>query len=231
MIIILDRRASAIAWLARLLLLAPAADLLAHDAIYRSLVSAAAAGRPQPLTEHGYWPLFVAVVVVLAVGGAWRSLRRLWRLEGALRARGSGRLGTAGLSGARRSDPEVPGYHRELALLWPVVTLATAGLFLVQENLEHLAATGSWFGLAPLDGRLHPDALVFVAAASLVVAALGALVRWRVRVLESRLRVASRPFPRPVPKRVGSGWWLVAAICRYERMLVRLDAGRAPPPA
>ncbi len=235
MILTLGRRAFAVAWLARLLLLVPAADLLAHDAIYRSLANGAA-GRPQPLTDHDYWPLFVGLVVALAVGGTWPSLRRLWRLEGALRAAASGRLGAAGLAGARRSGSGAPGsgsgapgYHRELALLWPVVTLATTGLFLVQENLEHLAATGSWFGLAPLDGRLHPDALAFVAAASLVVAALGALVRWRVRVLEGRLRAAVDHFPRPAPERVEGGWWLVAAVCRYERMLVRLDAGRAPP--
>jgi hypothetical protein len=109
------------------------------------------------------------------------------------------------------------------------VAAATALVFLIQENVEHLVATGSWFGLAPLDGRLHPDALPLLVAASLVVAAAGAFVRWRVRVLEGRLELAARSFPRPAADRADRAWRLVAAACRHRRLLVRLDAGRAPP--
>lgn len=219
-----------LAWLVRLALLAPVADLLAHDAVYRSLASEAGRAGARPITEHGYWPLFVTVAVVVASTAILESLRRLAQLGRALRVEPS----AAPLRELRR-DPglgtPIPGYHRELLALWPALTSVTAVIFLLQENLEHRAATGAWSGLAPLDGRLHPDALAWVIGASLVVAAAGALLRWRVRVLEHRVEVAarSRSFPRPAPERAGRTWWLVAAVGRHQRMLVRRDAGRAPP--
>ncbi len=232
-VITLERRLRRLAWLARLALLAVAADLVAHDAIYRSLSDGPAPDRSRPLTEHGYWPLFLGVALALVVSSlvrVARRFRRLWYLDRAIGAGGAAAdLTTA--RGMARGSSDPPTYHREFLFLWPTVGVATAALFLVQENLEHLAATGTWFGLAPLDGHLHPDALPITAAASLVVAAVGALVRWRLRVLEHRLDVAAAGarFPRPTSDPVSGGWWLVAAACRHERMLVRLDAGRAPP--
>lgn len=219
-----------LAWLVRLALLAPVADLLAHDAVYRTLATETGRAGARPITEHGYWPLFVTVAVVVASTAILESLRRLAQLGRALRVPSSP-VGRRDI----RSNPDpparIPRYHRELLALWPALTAVTAVIFLLQENLEHRAATGAWSGLAPLDGRLHPDALAWVIGASLVVAAAGALLRWHVRVLEHRVEVVarSRSFPRPAPERAGRTWWLVAAVGRHQRMLVRRDAGRAPP--
>lgn len=227
MVITLDRRHARIGWLTRFLLLVPATDLLAHDAIYRSLAGGSEA--PRSLAAHAYWPLFVAVVAVLVGSSVWRALGHIQRLEVALRAAPALREAGAKRQRAASDHGAPPSYHREFCSLWPLVAGGTAFLFLVQENLEHLAASGSWLGLAPLDGRLHRDALLLIAAASLVVAALGALVRWRVRALERRLVLATSSFPRPATDRPGQRWSLVAAVCRHRRMLLRLDAGRAPP--
>jgi hypothetical protein len=242
MVVTLQPRLRRLAWLARLLLLVPAADLVAHDAIYRSLPNGEA---PRALSAHGYWPLFLLVVGILGLSAAWQIVRRLRHLERTLRALAGARLSspanrrteraTVNL-GTRRGDPQrhdpgraAPSYHRDLLRLWPAVTGGTALLFLVQENLEHVAATGVWSGLAPLDGRLHPDGLLLIAAASLLVAAVGALVRWRVALLERRLVLAASGFPPPRPEVAGPHWSLIAAICRRRWMLVRRDAGRAPP--
>ncbi len=225
MVITLARGHRGLAWLTRLVLLVLVADLLAHDAAYRSL--GAAVGRTPPLTWHDYWPLFLAVVAVAGTSGLVRALRRLRSLECAFQGAATGATPFGG-SGSP-VHPPLPSYHRELLVLWPAVTVLTAVAFLVQENLEHLVATGAWFGLAPLDGRLQPDAVPLVVLSSLVAAAAGALVRWRVRTLEYRLELVATAFPRPAADRADRAWRLVAAASRRRRQLVRLDAGRAPP--
>lgn len=229
MVVTVARGHRALARLVRLLALVAVADLVTHDAIYRSID--AAGGRPQPLTEHGYWPLFLLVVVAVVTSGLVRSVRRVRYLKRVLRT-GTPFGPVAATSfdrGALTGHARTPTYHRELLVLWPAVAAGTALAFLVQENIEHVVATGSWFGLAPLDGRLHPDAVLLLLAASLVVAAAGAHVRWRVRALEHCLEVAALVFPRPAADCADRSWRLVASACQHRRLLVRLDAGRAPP--
>jgi len=105
--------------------------------------------------------------------------------------------------------------------------------FALQENIEHLAGHGHLIGLGALIGPEYPLALPVIGLVALAAAALGALVRWRIALLEARVGV--RPVPaRPrglTARRPAPGWAIVATLRIRAWSLVRLDAGRAPPVA
>jgi len=201
-------------------LLLPLSDLIAHDAIYANGWGVAGGGQ----LAHGYWPFFGLVVGILALTFLAAGARRAHRLGGDV----------AGISSADRSrvaPGSAPGYHRELLSILALLIPLTAGFFLLQENVEAILAGGSPIGLAPILGPHALGVLMVVTLASLTVAMGGALVRWRIAVLEERLarlrragvrrvRVESRPDP---------AWQFIAAACRLRWILLREDLGRAPP--
>jgi len=102
----------------------------------------------------------------------------------------------------------------------------------ILENIEHVAADGQIEGLATLVGSEHILALPVLAVVTAALAALGALVRWRIAILEAQLAAAGRPEPRRrlVTERPMSLWWIVAATCARVWIVARNNAGRAPPP-
>jgi hypothetical protein len=210
-------------------LLALACLGLAHDAVFAA-EHGLGAGFAQAMSaggHDGYWPIF-SVVVVIAV--------TLLGLSTAVRI---GRLAAAG----RR--PFVHGAHPTLAnrgrpprtyleglrALWLPLLALTATAFTIQENIEHLAGHRHLIGIGALVGPEYPLALPAIALVTLVAAALGALVRWRIAVLEAR--VAGRlHLGRPrgeAARRPAARWLDVASILAHARFRTRLDAGRAPP--
>jgi hypothetical protein len=205
---------------ARLLLLLPLSDLIAHDAIYANGWGVTGGG---PLT-HGYWPFFGLVVAILALTFLAAGARRARRLRGDL----------AGVPSSVRSHVTggaAPGYHRELLSILAALIPLTAGFFLLQENAEAMLGGGAPIGLAPIVGPHAFGVLLVVALASLTVAMGGALVRWRIAVLEERLTRLRRAGVRRirVESRPNPAWQFIAAACRQRWNLLREDLGRAPP--
>ena len=205
----------------RLGLLLIVALFIAHDAVY--LAQFGIGGRlAAVMTERGhdgYWLAMIAVAVmagVLAAAGAVNAVLRLRQ-----------RLRTVPATSSDRSMR--PPYHREVWRLWRVLLPATLVLFGVQENIEYLAAHGDVIGIEALVGPYAPLAIPVLALVTLALAAIGALVRWRIAVLESRIaRSLSTALPRstwsPPPE-----WRTIDATAPHRWTLRRPDAGRAPP--
>jgi len=195
--------------------------LIAHDAIFAAGHGLGAAREAAlAATAHGYWPLFAAVVLVAGIALAGGATAGLLRLRRALR----GLPGTA--------DPDgLPGYGAELGHLWPRLMLAVTAGFVLQENIEHAAAGLKAPGLWVLSGPAYPLSIPVLAGVTLLLAAAGAWFRWRTLVLAGRLAAARAAIrhagaPDATP---ASRWGLVAALVAHGRMLLRSDAGRAPP--
>lgn len=196
--------------------------LLAHDAIYvvRFGVGDAYASA-MAASGHGYWGAFTV----------WGGASGCALLVGALvaLARLRGRCEPERVE-ARTADA-TPAYVVELSRLWPRLLVAVVVGFLAQEAAEHAVLYGHLPTLDETASILGPASLAVLAAVTFLVAAAGAAVRWRIAVLSARLRASRRPRARFRSTTVRSGSWPVAAaLRRHAFLLVRLDAGRAPPP-
>ena len=211
-------------------LLAIVSVWLAHDAVFAA-EHGIGAGFAQAMRAGGhdaYWPAFSVVAIVAATILGLRTVVRL------------GRLGEAGRAADRRPPSrraeavpgrDGPGYVRELVRLWLPLAGLVGVAFAIQENVEHVAGHGHLIGLGALVGPEYPLAIPVIALVSLAAAAVGALVRWRIAVLEGR-RAARTGAPRErglAARRPAPGWADVAAIRIHALFLVRPDAGRAPP--
>ena len=210
-------------------LLALACLGLAHDAVFAA-EHGLGAGFAEAMSaggHDGYWPIFSVVVVISVTLLGLSTAVRIGRLAAAGRPL-SGRGAPTGL--ALRGRP-ARSYLQDLRALWLPLLALTASGFTIQENIEHLAGHRHLIGLGALAGPEYPLALPVIALVTLVAAALGALVRWRIAVLEAR--VAGRVHvarPRGDAAHRPAGRWLdVASILAHARFLTRLDAGRAPP--
>ncbi len=194
--------------------------LVAHDGIYLAQFGWGS-GFQQAMSEggsHAYWLPTSIAIALAGVATFLATLAVLVRLQ-----QSASRL--------VQGHAEGPGYASELVRTWkrlyPLVTL----LYGVQENVEHLASHGHLAGLDPLFGPGSDLALPVLAFTTFVLAAIGALLRWRISVLEGRMARARRAvFPRIEAHAQPAGWRMVAAIVAHGRILVRRDAGRAPPP-
>ncbi len=142
-------------------------------------------GQALARTGHGdAWQ--TAVITVLGTGACLLgiALWRLYRLDLLARAHGH-----------RASDPRessIEAVDSGFANLWGRLTAATAFLFLVQENTEHLLSGHELPGLSVLGSAEYPDALLVIGGVALVVALVGALIRWRRAILTGRIAAAIR---------------------------------------
>jgi len=204
----------------RLVALAWIALLVGHDAVFAAQYGLGDAYRTAMASGgHAYWDIAVAlgaiggVVVLTAAFGVWR-LERL----------ASGRrLG-------RRPAIAAPSYRATLLALWPRLLAIVVIGFALQENVEHLTTHGHVIGVGALVGAEYPLALPILGLVSLLLAALGAVVRWRIRLLAWRVShgmPVGRHRPRPAPR---SAVWLAATADLPHRWTIgRPDAGRGPP--
>lgn len=227
MIVATSHRSARLLGRARFGLLALVAVWLAHDAVF-VVEHGIGAGLARAMRDGGhdaYWPAFSIVAIVAATVLGLRAVVRLGRLRDTARP---GR-GTRSIGG--RSDDAAPSYGRQLVRLWLPLYALVAVAFAIQENVEHLAGHGHLIGAGALVGPEYPLAIPVIGLVSLVAAAIGSLVRWRIAVLEARLgRRAEAPRDRGLSaRRPAPRWALVAAERLHALWLVRLDAGRAPP--
>jgi hypothetical protein len=194
--------------------------LVAHDLIYlaRFGMGDAFAAAMRDGGHDGYWTPFSLLVGGAAGIAFLASLALLARLE--RRASGRPEPTQAG-----------PSYGRELVAIWLRLFPTVTGLFLAQENLEHfLHHGGHVVGFAALLGPGNDIAVPVLAAATFALAAIGALLRWRIRLLRQRLLQAPPPArPRLLALAPAPEWLVVAARLRHRWTLDRRDAGRAPP--
>lgn len=192
--------------------------VVAHNLVF---ILAYGAGYDEALAHSGHdgaWGTAVAGVLAAGVGllvlGTWR----LYRLGLVARALGP----TEG-----RLAPGASGFARGLARLWLALAGATATLFVIQENLEHLRAGEGLPGLSVLGSAEYPRSALVIAGVALAVALVGALFRWRRDLLIARIAAAlRRRHLRPVPTVRRP---VVSRDRRPETLVGRSLAARAPP--
>ena len=203
--------------------LALVALLLAHDAVYLAAHGPDTAAA-MAASGHGYWPTWTALVLLAGSVTAGIALLTLVRLRA--------RLAAARAELPRRSRPAPaagPGWLAGLVSLWPRLALVVVLGFLLQENAEALLAGHAAPGIGALDGPLTLQALVAVSG---LVAAAGAFLRWRERVLVASLaaaRSAASRHHRPTAAAAPPAWGDIAAIVAHGWIVARRLAGRAPP--
>ena len=193
-----------------------AALVLAHNLIFLAGYGAAFRSA-MALTGHdARWIIAVGVVLSLGFALLASASWRLRHLRGLARAAGAQRL---------PGEPDARAFLRRWLAWWFALTLATALLFVLQENLE-LARIGQPLpGMGVLASAVYPHAVAIIAAVALVVSLVAALFGWKLDLLIARIRAArSRSgagavpafLPNDPPDRRGS-------------ILGRRKAGRAPP--
>lgn len=198
--------------------------LVAHEAVFVAQFGPGAsfAVAMSERGHDGYWAEFTLFAGLAGALLACLAAARLAALSWRRHALGAREL---------PDEPGIGSYLHELGGLWPRLVVALVLAFTVQENVEHLATHDHLIGVAALTGPEYPLALPVLTLVALGAAALGALVRWRVAVLEARIAAAARSrLPRPLsgdPR--PAGWWVAAAVCAHRWILARRDAGRAPP--
>jgi hypothetical protein len=207
---------------ARFAILVLACLLVAHTTIFLARYGAGSAFAAAMTAEghDAYWPAFILVVGGGVLALVATTLRRL--------------SGLAGRAPRRRRSADgtpLPTFGDELKNLWPNLFGTTTVLYAIQENVEHLASQGHLPGANILWGPEGSFAIPGLLLVSLLAAALGALVRWRVHVYVARIgRGAQRARARrALSSSPARRWALVGAASALARIAVRPDAGRAPP--
>ena len=230
MVIVTGRRtARALPWL-RLLALLPISLLVAHEAVFGVQYGLGEAfARAMSAGGHdGYWTAFSLVIAALTVAFLAREGLRATRLQ--LRVRSAGGAGRR--ASVHRQRGEGGSWRREFRSIWPLLFAGTVAAFAVQENLEHIASGEAPHGLGSLIGPEHPLAIPILALVTAIVAAAGALIRWRVHILELRVARAARASDRRRhPRSIAPAreWPVTGSLRAHAWFLVRLLAGRAPP--
>jgi hypothetical protein len=168
--------------------LASATLVLSHEVVY--LVAYGPGDGYKAAMQVGghddYWlPYLLAVTFVVAMLGALAARELI--LLGRLAAR-------ADVSAVLGIEAEAPPFRVAVGSLWLRLAVAAGTAFVLQENLEVAIAGLEPSGLAVL-GSHHGLALPVLLGTSLVVALVGALLRWRRAVLLSRIRAAGRRTP------------------------------------
>lgn len=201
--------------------LAALGALVAHDAVFaaqyglgpdRDVALAA--------TAHGYWPAFVVVTLLAVVAGGGAAIAGVVRLHRLVRG-----------VPAIPTPPSRSRYLREVAHLWPRLLLVVTGAFLLQENVEHLAAGRELPGLWALSAPGYPLAIPVLVMVTGLLAAVGGWLQWHRETLIRRLRAVQTAIicRRHLSRAPHRRWALVAALISHQWMLLRLDAERAPP--
>ena len=216
----------------RLATLALVALLSAHTAIYAAHfgLGNAFATAMSASGHDGWWLPAVGVVVVAGVFLLALTVGSLARLEWAVRSQRfdspTPRVPRRHVPVGRRDSRR--DYAASVLELWRVLLPLVIALFAIQENVELLIGGGRVAGLEVLISAELPLTLPVLAAVTLAVAALGALVRWRIAGLVARLaRTTDRR--RTVADAAAPRWRAIGALAPRRWMTDRLDAGRAPP--
>jgi len=199
--------------------LTPLSLVLSHNLVYLLAYGDAATLVLRATGHDTAWSNAVRLVVACSglLGAAalgrvlvlWRTARRLERATGPL------------------AHPGWSGFAATLLRTWLALLLATSVVFLVQENIERLAAGQP----APLGGALLGGGpvgpLPVIAAISLLAALVGTLFRWSISALIERINATRKPRPRLRPARVRRP----AGRLAHPSALLALHLGLRAPPA
>jgi hypothetical protein len=211
--------------------------VLAHDLSY---LASYGATYPEAMLRTGHddrWTAAVLAVsalgLALVLAAVWQ-VRRLALVARAVAARPARRA-------ERRARPAVAngqgeqGPRRAIALfavhvadLWPRLALGGGALFVLQENIERLASGEPLPGLDVLGSASHPYPIPLILLVSLVVAAVGALFRWRAAELRTLIARATSAWRRA---RSAARLRSVDIVRPTLSIIGRGFAVRAPPPA
>ena len=204
----------------RLALLTVASVAIVHEISFRVRFGVGAAfDHVMDESGHGtWWSVFLAASLAVVVGlAAWAFVRHR-RLSAELTLFGGN---------VRDVAPARPRLYEWLGL-WVQLGAWVAALFLVQENLEHLAANGHLAGLDPLaDGG--PVLWVVIALVTGLAAAAGAIVLWTEARLSARIALARTRHQRRMAIRAHPRWSTTATLRLRSELLSRHLLGRAPP--
>lgn len=184
------RRLRQIAVLATLVLASLAAS---HELIYL-IAHGAGAEYARAMREGGhdrYWTSFVLTVAGVTLALAVVSVRQVLRLLRQTALVRAGRL--------KVDDGGLGLFARQAMRLWLLVSAGTIIAFMAQENLETFAATDSVPALGVVSGE-HAVALPVIGFVSLLVALVGALVRWGRHALLARLHQSLNPVRQRAPR-------------------------------
>jgi hypothetical protein len=206
----------------RLLALAALGSLVAHDAIFAAQYGLGSVhDSVLAASGHGYWPVFVVLTLLGFGAGAGAAVRGVLHLRRLAR----------GLP-ATPGPEDQPRYLGEVAHLWPRLLLVVGLVFLVQENVEHLAAGQGLPGLWVLSAPGYPLAIPVLVAVTGLLAAVGGWLQWHRETLVRRLsaaRAAAATRHRTTAHAPHDRWALLAALLAHRWTLLRRDAERAPP--
>ena len=166
--------------------------------------------------DHG-WTVAALTSIGLALSLLVIAMRRLQQLRRMARDARASRLA---------SEPGLRAFGRRWLGWWMALTLVTAVLFVLQENIEHARIGSALPGLEVLWSTAYPSAIAIIVAVALGISLVAALLGWRSSVLIARIEAArpkasraatpSLPPTEPIDRRKGS-------------ILGRRLAGRAPP--
>ena len=202
--------------------------VIGHDAVFIAEYGPLSA-RALQATGHGYWYTFATLAVLLAGIPIVAGLVGLARLRARIAlTRGRAQSRSSALD---RRDP-APAYLDEFVGLAPRLFLVITTGFVVQENLEHLAAGHGLHGLAVLVWPDNPLGLPVLFGVSVLLALAAAWLRWRGAILERRLAAARAGAARLTSARATRAapcWGDVAATVAHRWLVARRLAGRAPP--
>ena len=207
-------------------LLLAVALLTGHDAVYAAQhgLGQGFATAMTSLGHDSWWGSFTIAAILAGAGLVAGSLTAIHRLQRRLdRIRGD-EIPTP--DGVGDSAP----YRVELMRLWTPLFAAVTLLFAFQENVETFLSRGEIPGIDVLLGSGLPMPALVLGVVSLTLAAVGALVRWRIASLRSQLSSLPRGTrPRPSRSRPAREWADIHASALHRWILDRCDAGRAPP--
>ena len=199
-----------------------AAVSVSHHLTYL-LAHGPGAGYAEAMTQRGhdtYWTEFLVVVGGAVLVTSVAAVRQLIRLT---------RQATA-MTSTSVADPGVGRLLRRFGPLFLKLALLTTAAFLIQENVELIAAGAAIPGLDVLAGD-HSIALPLILAVTAVLAFVRALVDWRRDVLLARLRRAGRPHSRGGVRRPDMAGPVLRSHLDASRNGTRAPPGLATAPA
>ena len=196
-----------------------AALVLAHNVIflagYRAHFQAAMTSMGH---DHGWT---IAALVSMALAGALFVVGslRLLQLRRSARDAGARRLLT---------EPDRRAFVWRWLAWWFALTLATAVLFVLEENVEVARVYRTLPGVGVLASASYPYALAIIAVVALVVSLVAAILGWHAAVLIARIEAARSTVQGDTPPAFPA----IEPIDRHAgSILGRRHAGRAPPTA
>lgn len=166
--------------------------------------------------DHGW---VVAAAGTLALAG-------VLLLAGALRLRHLRRVARQGGARPLLTEPDRRAFLGRWLVWWIALTLATAVLFVIEENIEVAGVDAALPGLGVLWSSAYPNAVAVIAVVALSVSLVAAMLGWQLTILSARVR-AIRP---EAASRATSTFAPADTIDRRRASILgRGLAGRAPP--